>query len=447
MSTYDGLPPGPRWPIAQAAGYVLRPTGFLERCRARYGPRFTVRIPTQPPFVFLADVDDIRAVFTGPADVLHPGEAVRVLAALTGENSLNVLDEDAHLVQRRLMLPAFHGERMAALASLMAGVTEGEIAQWPLGEPIGLKERLRSLTLGVILRTIFGSEPQKRLDTLGELFTRLVTRPQAYVPALQRDYGLYKGFSRWLALREQADAYVYEMIDERRRGGGRGEDVLAMLLAARHEDGSPSSDQELRDQIMTLVLAGHETSSTQLAWAFAFLAHEREARERVVAEIDGGEGDSYLTATVYEVMRRRPVLDPPFPRLVIKPFAIGDRTYPPGVCLVPSAYLVHHDPAIYPEPYAFRPERFLDSQPGSYTFLAFGGGRRRCIGASFALVEMKVVLRAVLARLGLQAATDELEPTLRKGPTLVPRRGGVVTFTARRSPPAAATSDPMAAYS
>jgi cytochrome P450 len=442
------LPPGPRWPKpVQVIGYGLRPFAFLERCRERYGAQFTLRLATLPTFVILSDPDEARQVFTAPPEVLHPGEGAYALKTLTGANSLNVLDEDAHLEQRRLMLPAFHGEKMRALTGLMTEVAEREVAEWPLGEEIELQSRFRKLTLEVILRTIFGLDPGPRLDALRELLATLITRPAAVVPWLQRDFGPFKVWSRYLALRDQADAHIFELIEERRREGAHRDDVLSMLLEARHEDGSPMSAQELRDQLMTLVVAGHETSATELAWVFAFLQHEPRVVERLVSEIDARDGDAYLTATLHETLRRRPALDPPLPRMVKQPFELGEYTYPPGICVLPSAYLIHHDPSIYPEPHAFRPERFLDEQPGTYTWIGFGGGRRRCIGASFAMVEMKVVVKAVLERVHVNPVGTRVEGSFRQGPTVNPRLGGRVVLTARKRVTAAASREPAAAAS
>jgi cytochrome P450 len=219
------------------------------------------------------------------------------------------------------------------------------------------------------------------------------------------------------------DALLFELIEQRRRDYDEDrDDVLTMLLAARHEDGSEMSEQELRDELMTLLVAGHETTASELGWAFERLAREPEVRERLMDEIDGGSDDSYLTATVQETLRRRPVLPNAAPRLVKQPVEIGGWKYPAGVCLSANSYLVQHDPEIYPDPYAFRPERFLDEAPGTYTWIPFGGGRRRCLGASFALLEMKIVLRAVLAQCELGAA-DDVEVGRRRAITLSPRHG------------------------
>jgi cytochrome P450 len=232
-------------------------------------------------------------------------------------------------------------------------------------------------------------------------------------------------------LREEVDRLVFELIDERRADGSEREDVLAMLLAARHEDGSPMSPQELRDELMTLLVAGHETTASELAWAFERLTRTPRVLGRLVEEVDGDDGDAYLTATVQETLRRRPVLPNAAPRLVKQPAEIGGWSYSPGVCVVANAYLLHHDPEIYPDPYDFRPERFLDEPPGTYTWIPFGGGRRRCLGAGFAMLEMKLVLRAVLVRSDVRLAGDRLELSRRRAITLSPRRGAPAVLRER----------------
>jgi cytochrome P450 len=440
------LPPGPREPSwLQTARWWTRPVPFMERCRARFGKRFTIRLFGTPRFVMLADPGDVKEVFTAPPDVLHPGEGARILQPLVGRHSLILLDEDAHLAQRRLMLPAFHGEQIARLTGLMAQVAGDEVDGWPRHEPVALHPHLQALTLEIIMRAVFGLEEGARLDRLRGLLTDILatgTSPLSVLPPLQRDLGARTPWGRFLRLREQVDAELFALIDERRgedagragEGAGRGgegerDDVLALLLAARHEDGSPMSAQELRDELMTLLVAGHETTASELAFAFERLVRTPAVLARLTAEVADGDGDAYLTATVQETLRRRPVLPNAAPRLVMREVELGGQHYPPGVCLVPSAYLVHHDPAIYAEPYAFRPERFLDESPGTYTWIPFGGGRRRCLGATFATVEMKVVLRAVLERATPRAAGDgRLELSRRRSITLSPRAGAEVVL-------------------
>jgi cytochrome P450 len=414
------LPPGPSAPAAvQSLGWWVRPTAFLERCRARYGRRFTVRLLASPPFVMLTDPAELRELFTAPPEVLHPGEGARILEPIVGRNSVILLDEGDHLEQRKLMLPAFHGEAMERLTALVTEVAEREVARWPSGEPIELHPRLQDLTLEIILRGVFGLDPGPRLDALRERLTDILefgTSPLSLLPPLP--LGVWSRLDRRKA---EVDALLFELIDERRREeGAERDDVLAMLLAARHEDGSPMSRQELRDELMTLLVAGHETTASELAWVF-----ERLAREpRVLARLGDGDDEAYLTATIQETLRRRPVLPNAAPRLVKQPVQIGGWSYPPGVCLVANSYLVHHDPEIYPDPYAFRPERFLEEAPGTYTWIPFGGGRRRCLGASFAMLEMQIVLRTVLTR-GIVRAKDGAagETPRRRAITISPRRG------------------------
>lgn len=426
------LPPGPRLPQAvQTLGWYTRFVPFVEGCRARYGKRFTIKLVGQVPFAMVSDPDEVRELFTSPPDVLHPGEGARVLQPVVGRNSVILLDEGAHLEQRKLMLPAFHGERMQRLSSLMAEVAEREVAAWPRGEPIALHPRLQALTLEIILRTVFGLEAGRRLDALRSRLTEILAigaRPTALLPFLQHSIGGRGVWARFVRLRAETDALIHELIDERGRDDGAGDDVLAMLLAARHGDGSAMSPQELRDELMTLLVAGHETTASELAWAFERLAREPAVLRRLVAELDD---DAYLTATIQETLRRRPVLPNAAPRLVKRPVEIGGWRYPLGVCVVANVYLIHHDPAIYPDPYAFRPERFLDSPPGTYTWIPFGGGRRRCLGASFALLEMKLVLRAVLARSEVRAGIDGVELSRRRNITLSPRRGAPTVLRER----------------
>jgi cytochrome P450 len=443
----SALPPGPRYPsLIQAIGVWKRPLAYPERLRARYGKRFTTRFPGSPPFVVLSDPEEIKEVFVAPPDVLHPGEGARVLEPLVGKNSVILLDEAAHMEQRKLVLPAFHGEKMARLSGLMAEVAEREVDSWPRETSIPLQPRMQRLTLEIILRAVFGLDPGPRLDALRQRLSDLLAfgdRPISLTPPPDPDGRLarilerFGPFAEFVRLQQEADALLFEQIDERRDGNGERDDVLAMLLEARHEDGSPMSDQELRDELMTLLVAGHETTASSLAWAFERLAREPRVLARLVDELDA-DGDAYLVATIQEILRHRPVLPNVEPRLVKSPFEVGGWTYPPGVCLVPNAYLVHHDPEIYPEPYEFRPERFLDEPPGTYTWIPFGGGRRRCIGASFAMLEMQIVLRTVLAHCALEPARDGAEHASRRNITIRPGRGALTALGDRQ--PAAVTA-------
>ena len=439
----SGIPPGPSYPsLIQSIGFWKRPLAFLERCRARYGKRFTIRLPLAPPFVMISDPGEIKQVFTAPPDALHPGEGARVLEPVVGANSVILLDEAAHMEQRKLMLPAFHGDKMERLSDLIAEVAAREVASWPREESIKLGPRFQRLTLEIILRAVFGLDPGERLDALRERLSAMLAfgdRPISLLPpppgrvatVLER-HGPFAGFLR---LQEEVDELLFELIDERRRDEAERDDILSMLVDARHEDESPMSAQELRDELMTLLVAGHETTASTLAWTFERLVRLPKVLARLTDEVAGSDGDAYITATVQEALRRRPVLPNAAPRLVKRPVEVGDWSYPTDVCLVPNAYLLHHDPEIYSDPYVFRPERFLDDPPGTYTWIPFGGGRRRCIGASFAMLEMKIVIRSILDGQAVEPVAPQPEHARRRNITITPDAGSRVTVSAAQREP------------
>jgi cytochrome P450 len=433
------LPPGPRVPASwQIAASWLRPTAAMLRARERYGKRFSVRFLGQPPFVILSDPEDIKQVFQAPPDVLHPGEGARILEPIVGPNSVILLDEAPHLEQRKLMLPAFHGDTMQSLAELMGELTEREIASWPQEQPIALHPRLQQLTLEIVLRAVFGLEQGAQLDRLRELLTQVLEfaeNPISLLPFAQRALAGRGPMGRLERLGEETDRLIFELIDERRRDDVKGPDVLTLLLSARHEDNSPMSPAELRDELVTALVAGHETTASQLAWGFELLSRQPDVTARLARELEEDPDGAYLTATIHEIMRMRPVLMNAEPRLVKQQVEIGGISYPPGAVLIASAYLIHHDPDIYPRPNAFSPERFLESEggkaPGTYTWLPFGGGRRRCLGASFAMLEMKIVLRAVIQQNLLIPVGETPERARRRSITISPSRGCEVILRKR----------------
>jgi cytochrome P450 len=388
----------------------------------------------------ISDPGEIKQLFTAPAEVLHPGEGSRILEPVVGSHSVILLDEAPHLRQRRLLLPAFHGDRMQALTALMEELAEREVAGWHSGRPVELHPRFQALTLEVILRAVFGLGVGQRLDVLRSRMKDILdfgTSPASLDPRMWRSFGGFGPYARLVRARAEADRLIYEQIDERRRSGERRSDVLSMLLDARHEDGSEMSRQEIRDELMTALVAGHETTASELAFAFERLAREPRVLARLHEEIDDDSGDEYLTATIQETLRRRPVLPMAEPRLVKQPVEIGGWRYEPGVVLAASAWLVHHDPALYPEPFLFRPERFLDEPPGTYTWIPFGGGRRRCLGASFALLEMKLALRAALRSYTIEPPRHA-ERIRRRAITISPGNGALTVLRARSGRPHAA---------
>jgi cytochrome P450 len=440
------LPPGPPWPpFIQLIGTWSRPAGVLLRLRAHYGKRFTVQLPFRGKFVIISDPEEFKELFTLPADVVHPGEGTAVIEPIVGANSLLRLDEAPHLEHRRLLLPAFHGERMAQLTELMSQLTESELERWPTGELMPLHPLLQRLTLEIILRAVFGLEQGGQLDELREVITTLLgfaENPISIVPTLRRFLGWTTLQQRFVATMARTDELIAEIIADRRAALAadadlteHSADVLAMLLAARHEDGSEMSGLEIRDELVTAVVAGHETTASQLAWLFMRLAREPGVVARLTAELaeTGGRGGSYLTATIQEIQRLHPVVANAEPRLVKVPVTIGGITYPPGVSILASNFLAGRDPDLYPEPTAFRPQRFLDATPGTYTWTPFGGGRRRCIGAAFAQQEMRIVTAAVLSRFNLTAPSPRLERARRRAITFSPVDGATLVLSVQKS--------------
>jgi cytochrome P450 family 135 len=424
------LPPGPTTsrPL-QTVRWIYRPGPMLEDCRRRYGDMFTLRIAHEGDWVFLADPDAIKQVFTGDPRVLHAGEANVVVLPLLGHHSLLLLDEGAHMSQRKLMLPPFHGERMRGYEQVMTEVAAEEIESWPAGQPYAVRPAMQRITLEVIIRTVFGVQDPTRRGRLratlsGALEWGSDPRRMAMLAALGPQRLARSGLFR--RVREPADELIYDEIRERRGAPDLAErdDVLSMLLQARHEDGSEMSDEQLRDQLMTLLVAGHETTASSLAWAVERLVRNPPVLARLRDEVAAGD-DEYVDAVCKETLRLRPILALVLRRLT-EPMEIGGRLLPAGANIAPCIYLVHRRPDIYPEPYAFRPERFIERPAGTYTWIPFGGGVRRCLGASFAQFEMRVVLRELVRRLELRASDERPERVTRRAITLVPDRGGEI---------------------
>ena len=422
------LPPGPSAVRAvQTAAWITRPGPFLLRAQRRFGDVFTIRIGGEPPWVMLAHPDAVREVFTGDPAVLHAGKANLVLRPLVGHASVLLLDGPRHMRERKLMLPPFHGARMAGYRDLVAEITREHIAAWPRGRSLALAPRMQAITLDVVLRVIFGVDAESaRLHALRDRLRAMLARVLSgsamlgMATAGPRRIESSGVFTRWL---RPVDALLHEQIEERRADPG--DDVLSLLLAARHEDGSPMTDQELRDELVTLLVAGHETTATALSWTMERLTRTPGGWEALRA---GGE--EYAEAAAKEALRLRPVL-PVVLRNLQQPVTIGGADLPAGAVVAPAIYLVHRRPDLYPEPARFRPERFLgpDAQGGTYTWIPFGGGVRRCLGAAFALMEMRVVLAELAAAaVAVAPARPPAEPTARRGITLIPGRGAEVVL-------------------
>jgi cytochrome P450 len=410
---------------AQTAAFSLRPGPFMLRAWQRYGDVFTIRIATEPPWVMLAHPDAVREVFTGDPAILHAGKANVILRPFLGHASVLLLDGREHLRQRKLMLPPFHGSRMTSYRDMVAEIARDHIATWPRGTPLPIAPRMQEITLDVVLRVIFGVSEAARLGALRERVRAMVERimggPSLVAlsvagPARIERHGLYDG------VMHPVDDLLAEQIRARRAEPG--EDVLSLLLAARHENGDPMTDRELRDELVTLLVAGHETTATALAWAV----------ERLVRVPGGWDalragGEAYAEAAGKEALRLRPVL-PVVLRHLQAPMRIAGREYPAGTAVAPAIYVVHRRPDVYPEPSRFDPTRFLGDSPqgGTYTWIPFGGGVRRCLGAAFALMELRVVLAEVARAVTATAAEPALERTRRRAITMAPARGARVVL-------------------
>ena len=421
------LPPGPRLPAGlQMLGFMLGGRRFLALCARRYGGAVSMRTPFDDGFVMVFDPALVREVFQGPHEQLNAGEANALLGPLLGDRSVLVLDGSEHLRHRRLMLPPFHGQRMRGYEQIIRAAIDAEIDSWPLATPFTLRPSLQTVTLSVIVRAVFGYSPGAAEAQLRERLAAMidpVTAPRGLfglfvAPRL----GLDHSRRRFEAARAAVDALLFAEIARRRADPGleTRDDVFSMLVAARDEDGALLSPQEVRDELVTLLVAGHETTATGLAWALDLLLHDRA----VLARARAGD-DAYLDAVVKESLRLAPVI-PAVGRVVRgAPFPLGDWLIPVGVEINPSINVIHHRSDLYPDPGAFRPERFLDpaAAPDIYTWLPFGGGTRRCLGASFAQLEMRVILARILERADLAPLARRRERAVLRAITLAPRHG------------------------
>jgi cytochrome P450 len=434
------LPPGPRLPaFVQTFAFIVAPARFMRWCRGRYGDIVTLGTAFDSSFVMVFTPELVKEVFRASPDRLRAGEANALLGAALGQRSVLLLDGAEHLRQRKLLLPPFHGQRMREYESVMLSATDRVIDSWPVGSKFPLMPAMQELTLDVIMRAVFGVEE-------GQHQTELKRRIRAMIQPLSRRLGIlvlaFSGgrmgdrgaMARFVENRASLDELIYAEIARRRDAPDLEErtDIMSMLLQARDEDGQPMTDGELRDELVTLLVAGHETTATGLAWTFDLVLRD----PRVLAAVRDGASDEYVDAVVKEALRIRPVI-PGVGRVVRGgPFELGGYRLPEGVEINPSIATIHNRGDVYPGAREFRPERFLGPDaPDTYTWIPFGGGTRRCLGASFATFEMRVVLRRVLERAALRPASRRPDRAQRRGITIVPKRGVPVVL---ERPPAAA---------
>jgi cytochrome P450 family 110 len=436
------LPPGPRLPtLAQTAMFGRDPYAFLEDCTRRYGSPATVRLVENVPMILFSDPVANKEIYTGDPEEMPAGEAIAgVLGPLMGEKSVMVLDGPRHLRERRLLLPQFHGQRMPLYAETMRDMAEQHLQKWPVGTPFAIHHEMQAITLEVILRTVFGFSEGEKLDRLRTCLLRglkVVDSKAAAllaVPALRVDLGPWWPWSRLVRDKRELRSILLQEITERRAQGTSGRtDVLSMLLAARDEEGQGMTDDELYDEMFTLLIAGHETTATSLAWIFYRVLQHPEVVARVRAEIQEVTGGAlitpehlpklrYLEAAINEALRLHPVSMYGIRRL-LRPKRIGGWDLPAGVNLAPCEYLSHRRPDVWPEPDRYLPDRFLGTKINPYSFFPFGGGVRKCIGAAFASFEMKIVVAHVLPRVDLRIAGGYRMRPMMRAVTVAPSRG------------------------
>jgi cytochrome P450 len=431
------LPVGSSLPRAAQTFLLWRaPFEHLERCRERYGSRFTLRTTSRPPLVMLADPADIEAMLAAPADLLDPGAGADSIEPLVGEESFILAGGREHLHLRRAILPSFRANAVQRRVDSIEEIVERDVVSWPVETPFASHPYLLVLLLETTLQAIFGTSERHtggRFRLLRERLLRMLSVSGSAVlpePPLRHGRG-GRIWRRFLQARAEVDELIYTIIADRVRCEDRGSDLLAVLLETRNADGAPLSPRQVRDHVMSVIVAGHETTAAELAWAFQLLAHNPDVQAKLSEEIHAEAGEEYLTATIQEVLRHRPVFLFAIPRAVKGPIEIGGETYHPPVRLAGCIYLVHHDPVLYPEPQVFRPERFVGASPAGGTWLPWGGGRKRCPGHRLAMLEMKVVLRTVLATLTVRPADERIERPRWRSVIVTPHAGSRVILESR----------------
>jgi cytochrome P450 len=432
------LPPQP--PISasmQTALFWSTPFVYLTYCRRRYGSRFTLNATSHPPLVFLSDVSDIHTLVAAPENTLRAGEGGATVSPIVGERSFMLSDGEPHRHGRKTVIAAFHQQIVRQHGDMVASAARRALASWPTDGTVAVHDHLRAITLEIILRSLTGrldGALDGRVELLHRQVLEMLTVTQSATlvePRLRHGWG-GRVWRRFLYRRAHVDELLATLIADHQQVIESGDNLLRQLALLPADDSPRNSARRLHDNAMSLILAGHETTAAQLAWAFQLLAHNPSVRDRLIREIDADKSDEYLTATVQEVLRHRCVFVFSIPRAVAKPIGIGGWTYTPPTQLLACIYLLHHDPAIYRDPHEFRPERFMDAPPDPRTWMPWGGGRKRCPGQHLAILEMKVVLRTVLRERIPHAAARRMERPRWRSVIVAPHAGSQVVLSRRR---------------
>jgi unspecific monooxygenase len=434
----------PLWNLLE---WIIQPLTFLERNAARYGDCFSVSLGNYPPFHFVSHPEAVEQIFTAGADQFESGRAnSSILQRTLGDNSLLLLDGARHKRHRQLLMPPFHGERMRAYEALIIQLTQSLTQSWKTEQSFSVRPMMQKISLQIILEAVFGltegercRQLQEALQEMLDLTTSRIGFAGNFFPILQKDLGAWSPGARFIKVMQQINRLLYAEIDERRQSfDSDRSDILTLLLSARDEAGQPMSNEELRDELMTLLVAGHETTATALSWALYWVHLLPEVKQTLLAELDNVTDSSaitklpYLNAVCCETLRIYPVGFITQLRITQSSFQMLDYEFPPESYLIPCIYLIHQRPDLYPEPKRFKPERFLERQFSPYEFLPFGGSNRRCIGAAFALFEMKLVLATVLRQYELSLAEPRPVIPIRRGVTIAPKSGVKLRFVAER---------------
>lgn len=418
--------------------FILRPLETMEFRAQQYGDNFRATAPeVQPALIYFSSPDALETIFTAKPEQLSAGRNNVILQPLLGQNGIVLLEGEAHQRHRQLLMPPFHGDRMRSYGELIPAITQQVIQQWQVGKAFAIRPAMQSISLQVILNAVFGLHEGERYQLLQDKLSSMLDgfgsplgSTFLFYPFLQKDWGAWSPWGRFVRLRQQVNELLYAEIADRRNAPDETRtDILALLLAARDEAGEPLSDIELRDELITLLFAGHETTASALAWALYWISYLPEVRRKLLAEIQAVAPQTdataiarlpYLSAVCQETLRLYPIAFNAFPRMVKQPIEIAGYSLEPGTIVIPSIYLAHHRAATYPNPKEFRPERFLERQFSPYEYLPFGGGNRRCIGSAFALFEMKLVLFTILSQVNLALVQPRPLRPVRRGLTLAP---------------------------
>jgi len=428
--------------------WIADPLGFQDVYSQKYGDIFTMRLSGLGSCVVISNPQAIQEIFSQDSK-FDVGRGNALAEPLVGQNSLLLMDGNRHRRERKLLMPPFHGERLQTYAKQICLITEQVASQWQAGQPFVARTAMQKVSLEVILQIVFGLSKGERYQQLKPLLTEWLDMTDSplrssmlFLRFLQQDWGLWTPWGQMKQRQRHVNDLLQAEIEERRTKGYEGRaDVLSLMMAARDENGQPMSDEELRDELLTILFAGHETTATTLAWAFYQIHQQLDVCKKLLQELDSlGENSSpmeiaqlpYLTAVCQETLRMYPVLPILFPRITKSPVKIAGHQFDTETTLMPSIYLVHYREDLYPNAQQFKPERFLKHQYSPSEYLPFGGGSRRCLGYPLAQLEMKLVLATVLSKYQLALAEDKPVKLQRRGFTLAPAGGVRVVMTGKR---------------